>query len=121
MKADCYESDVYQINQEHLNLFAEASSGTGKIHTDPEYASTTPFEKPLVHGLFLQAFIEQELSNQFEQWNQSGDLELTFLKPVKVNETFQIRLEKTVSKEEVEVSILREEERVVVGKANVMR
>ncbi|MFF2853539.1 MaoC family dehydratase [Peribacillus sp. NPDC058002] len=111
-----YVSEIYSVKQEQLNIFATASAGTGKIHTDPEYAKNTPFGKTLVHGLLLMGFIEKELNNRYKDWSSLGDLNITFIKPIKVNEHFQIFLEETENNL-INIQLKKDGEDAIVGSA----
>jgi acyl dehydratase len=116
----CYESALFQVNQEQLNKFSEVSQGTGKIHLDPEFARNSPFQKTLVHGLYLLAFIEKELSGLFENWPEQGVLDITFIKPVKVDEEFKIVIERTEETEDYKITVVKESgEQVIVGTAMI--
>lgn len=80
----------YKVNQQKINEFANLSGGTADIHTNPAFAEKTSFKSTLVHGLYLKALIEKELSLIFNNWFQKGSMSITFLKPVKVNDEFSI-------------------------------
>jgi len=45
-------SDFYEVTQERIDAFAEASGDHQWIHVDPERASETPFGGTIAHGLF---------------------------------------------------------------------
>ncbi|MDQ0218029.1 hypothetical protein ELQ35_01595 [Peribacillus cavernae] len=115
-----YVSEVYNIPQDKLNQFAEASGGTGKIHIDPEYASQTSFGGTLVHGVLLFALIEKELEFRFPDWHQKGTLKATFVKPVRAGADFVICLEQNQNIE-MDVTVICEEKTVVSGKAFIAK
>lgn len=48
---DTFEHKV-SYSQEQVNTFAEISGDKNPIHIDPEFAKTTPFGRPIVHGIF---------------------------------------------------------------------
>jgi acyl dehydratase len=45
-------SDWYEITQERVNAFAEATDDFQWIHVDPERAKDTPFGGTIAHGLY---------------------------------------------------------------------
>jgi acyl dehydratase len=45
-------SDWYEVTQERIDAFAEASGDHQWIHVDPEKAKDTPFGGTIAHGLF---------------------------------------------------------------------
>src|SRR6478735_2495722 len=40
----------FSFSQEEVNRFAEVTGDRNPIHTDAEYAATTMFKKPIMHG-----------------------------------------------------------------------
>ncbi len=40
----------FSFTQEQVNLFADLTGDHNPIHTDSEYAATTRFGKPIIHG-----------------------------------------------------------------------
>ena len=45
-------SDYYEVTQERIDAFADASGDHQWIHVDPERAKETPFGGTIAHGLF---------------------------------------------------------------------
>ncbi|MFL5843754.1 MAG: MaoC family dehydratase [Solirubrobacteraceae bacterium] len=45
-------SDWYEVTQERINAFAEATEDFQWIHVEPERAKDTPFGGTIAHGLF---------------------------------------------------------------------
>ncbi len=45
-------SDYYEVTQERIDAFADASGDHQWIHVDPEKAKETPFGGTIAHGLF---------------------------------------------------------------------
>lgn len=43
-------SEWWEITQERVNLFADATDDHQFIHVDPERAAQTPFGEPIAHG-----------------------------------------------------------------------
>jgi acyl dehydratase len=42
----------FVFTQEQVNTFAKVSGDNNPIHLDAEYAATTPFKRPIIHGIF---------------------------------------------------------------------
>ena len=42
----------FVFTQAQVNSFAEVSGDNNPIHLDAEYAATTAFKKPIIHGIF---------------------------------------------------------------------
>lgn len=89
-----------EIDQERINLFADATGDHQYIHVDPERAAQTPFGTTIAHG-FLTLSLLAMLSNQ----NGGLKLENTvmginygldkvrFINPVKVGSKIRARFE----------------------------
>ncbi|KAF7642210.1 hypothetical protein LDENG_00262490 [Lucifuga dentata] len=52
------------FSSQDLELFAQLSGDTNPIHLDPAYASTTSFEKPIVHGVLINGLISAVLGTK---------------------------------------------------------
>ncbi|MBT3764397.1 MAG: SDR family oxidoreductase [Rhodospirillales bacterium] len=53
-----YQSELsHTISQDDLNTFAALTGDFNPIHIDAEYARTTSFGKPIVHGMLTSSFI----------------------------------------------------------------
>lgn len=50
---------VHVITPSEIERFAVLSGDMNPLHTDPEYAAATSFERPVVHGFFLGALVSQ--------------------------------------------------------------
>ena len=42
-----------------------ASGDHNPIHTDPAFAATTPFERPIAHGMLLLAYVMEMLTTTY--------------------------------------------------------
>ena len=74
------------VTLETLCSYAAASGDHNPIHTDPAFAATTPFERPIAHGMLLLAYIMEMLTTTFgAHWITSGSLKVRFRKPAYVD------------------------------------
>jgi acyl dehydratase len=75
------------FSQEEVLAYANSSGDRNPIHFDVEYASVTPFKKPIVHGLFAASLFGGLLGTTLPG---PGTIHLgqnlKFIKPVFVNE-----------------------------------
>ena len=47
---DAYQQPV-QFSQDDVVRFAEVSGDHNPLHLDAEFAATTPFKRPIIHGM----------------------------------------------------------------------
>ena len=74
------------VTLETLRSYAAASGDHNPIHTDPDFAATTPFERPIAHGMLLLAYIMEMLTTTFgAHCITSGSLKVRFRKPAYVD------------------------------------
>jgi 3-hydroxybutyryl-CoA dehydratase len=45
------------FGEEDVKIFAKISTDVNPIHLDKEYASTTRFKRPVVHGIFTASLL----------------------------------------------------------------
>ncbi|SHN20425.1 Acyl dehydratase [Cyclobacterium lianum] len=90
-------SDYHRINQEQINLFADATLDHQWIHTDPDKAkSEGAFGGTIAHG-YLTLSLVPYLWNQIVQVNNLrmmvnyGIENLRFANPVKVNDEIRMK------------------------------
>lgn len=80
-----------KITQDMVNDFAKLTGDYNPLHVDNEYAKTTEFKKPVVHGMlganFVSTLIGMELPGQGALWL---DQKFNFLSPIRVNDTLSI-------------------------------
>lgn len=89
-----------EIDQDRINLFADATGDHQYIHVDPERAAQTPFGTTIAHGfltLSLLAMLSNEngglkLENAVMGINYGLD-KVRFINPVKVDSKIRARFE----------------------------
>ena len=76
------------FTENDVKLFAEISNDQNPIHLDPEFAASTRFERPLVHGILTAGLISTVLGMQLPG---PGSIyikqELNFRAPVYIGDT----------------------------------
>jgi len=83
---------VRQLSQDMLNRYAEASGDHNPIHTDEEFAKTTPMGGTIAHGMLVLATISEMMTAAFgERWLNSGTLEVRFRAPARPADTVTAR------------------------------
>jgi acyl dehydratase len=80
------------FRQQDMDDFGVASGTTGLIHTEPEFAATTPFGATLVQGVYLLAVIEKELCDRVPEWAVRGSLDVRFVSPVIAGVPFHVEI-----------------------------
>jgi 3-hydroxybutyryl-CoA dehydratase len=61
---DRYQTE-FTITQEQVNQYAVLSGDNNPLHIDAEYAATTNFKTPIVHGIFTSGIISRVLGTEF--------------------------------------------------------
>ncbi len=73
-----------QLNQEKINLYAEAVADFNPIHVDEAFAAKTPFGGTIAHGMLVLAFVSEMMARVFgEEWSTSGKLSVRFKSPAR--------------------------------------
>lgn len=82
------EPIVRTITQETIDDY-EGILGIGNpLHFDEEYASKTPFGGIIAHGMMSLAYISEMMARTFgEGWCEGGELDTTFMRPVRPGDT----------------------------------
>lgn len=109
IKLNTYESltvgESYSIKRfikaEDVKLFAELTGDDNPIHVDPEFAATTRFGKPIVHGVLLLGIISKVLGRDFPgHGSVAVSISARFLRPVPVGSeiTVEVRISEKIEK-----------------------
>lgn len=56
---------LFKFTQEEVVRFAELTGDNNPIHVDAEYAATTSFKKPIIHGMLGATVFTKVLGTQF--------------------------------------------------------
>jgi acyl dehydratase len=82
------------VEDDDIAAFVDAVGDYNPVHSDPAYAATTPFKKPIAPGIFTAGLISAVIGTQLPgpgaiYLSQS----LKFVKPVKSGDTITARAE----------------------------
>ena len=96
---------IHRVDAEGVAELVDAVGDYNPIHSDPEYAASTPFKEPIAPGVFTAGLISAAIGTRLPG---PGAIYLSqnlkFLKPVKVGDTITARV--TI------VEVLRERNRI---------
>lgn len=82
------------FSPEEVQIFADISGDDNPLHLDPHFAATTPFGKPIVHGVFLMAFVSKILGRDYPgAGSVAVSLYSEFLRPIPVGESCTVTVE----------------------------
>lgn len=90
-----------KIDQQRINLFAEATGDFQFIHVDPEKASKTPFGSTIAHGFLTLSLIPKlmedilVLPEGLKMVVNYGLDSVRFIQPVKVDSQVRLKVELT--------------------------
>lgn len=93
-------SDWFEVDQDRINKFAEATGDFQYIHIDPERAAQTPFGTTIAHGFLTLSLMSMlsadgggiKLENSVMGINYGLD-KVRFINPVKVGSKIRARFE----------------------------
>ena len=87
-KGDVFTLPAKNVTQEMINHYADAAEDHNPLHIDPEFAKTTRYGGTIAHGMLSVAFIQELMVRTFgKDWLESGNLEVSFMAPVRPGET----------------------------------
>jgi 3-hydroxybutyryl-CoA dehydratase len=82
---------VKHINQEKINLYAEASGDFNPIHVDESFAAKTPVGGTIAHGMLSLAYVSEMMTSAFgRSWLSGGKLRARFREPARPGDTLTI-------------------------------
>ena len=89
---DTYTFDRH-ISREDILQFARVTGDDNPVHVDPVYALTTPFQKPIAHGVLLLGIISKVLGRDFPgHGSVAVSLSCRFLRPVPEDSDIQVEV-----------------------------
>lgn len=70
------------IDQSRVLAYADAARDPNPLHTDAEYALTTPFGRPIAHGMLVLSLVSEAMAVAFrERWAEGGTLSVRWRSP----------------------------------------
>ncbi len=82
---------VKHINQEKINLYAEASGDFNPIHIDESFAAKTPLGGTIAHGMLSLAYVSEMMTLTFgRSWLLGGKLQAKFKESARPGDTLTI-------------------------------
>lgn len=86
-------SEVFSYTQDQVISFAELSGDKNPLHLDAEYAATTMFKKPIIHGILGASILSKILGMYFPG---EGTIylkqEIDFKRPMYVESKYEAQL-----------------------------
>lgn len=89
------------LSAEDVRTFADLTGDDNPIHVDEEYAETTRFGKPIVHGVLLLGIISKVLGRDFPGHGSIAvGISCRFLRPVPVGSeiTVEVKISEKIDK-----------------------
>ena len=116
-----------KLDKQTVEAFASVSEDYNPIHLDEDFAKTTQFERPIVHGMLASSLISGLLASKVPG---AGSIylgqSLKFLRPIFVGETVTAKVEVISVREDKPISVISTQvlnangEVAVDGEATVM-
>lgn len=87
-------ADVAPVTQEQINTFGALLGTHGRIHTDPEWAKTTPLKGVITQGMLVLAPIHEVMCRLFgaERWLRQGEIDAKIIAYSRPNEGATVRV-----------------------------
>lgn len=115
-------SEIFSYTQKDVIQFSELSGDKNPIHLDAEYAATTMFKRPIIHGILGASVLSKILGMYFPG---EGSIylkqDIDFKRPMYVDATYQALLKVIDINREKHIAII--ETKIIEkesGKVNVL-
>ncbi|ABG58271.1 MaoC family dehydratase [Cytophaga hutchinsonii] len=122
LKAGDSYSEVFSYTQEQVSIFAELSGDKNPLHLDAEYAATTMFKKPIIHGILGASILSKILGMHFPgEGTVYLKQEIDFKRPMYVDVQYEAQLKVVETNTDKHTAII--ETKIVdkeSGKVNVL-
>lgn len=115
------------LDKQTVEAFASVSEDYNPIHLDEDFAKTTQFERPIVHGMLASSLISGLLASKVPG---AGSIylgqSLKFIRPIFVGETVTAKVEVTSVRDDKPIAVISTQvlnakgEVAVDGEATVM-
>lgn len=79
---------IKHIDQERINLYAEASGDFNPIHIDEAFATSTPLGGTIAHGMLILSYVSEMMAAAWgKSWLEDGKLSVRFKAPARPGDT----------------------------------
>ncbi len=82
----------FQYTQAQVNLYAELTGDTNPVHLDADFAATTVFKRPIIHGMFSVGVFTMILGTKFGEGNIYLKQNFEFLRPMYVDTVYHAKI-----------------------------
>ncbi len=88
---DTYEYE-FRFSQEEVIAFAQLTGDDNPLHLDPDYAATTPFKRPIIHGMLGASVFTKIIGTRFPGYGSIyvGQT-FQFLRPMFVDTDYKVK------------------------------
>jgi len=122
LQVDDTYSEFFSYTQEQVIAFAELSGDKNPLHLDAEYAATTMFKKPIIHGILGASIMSKILGMYFPgEGTVYLKQEIDFKRPMYVDVVYEAQLKVLETNTDKHIAIV--ETKIVdkeTGKVNVL-
>lgn len=84
----------FQFTQDNVVAFAQVSGDDNPLHLDADFAASTPFKRPIIHGILGASVFSNVIGTKFPG---AGSIyvkqSLDFLRPMFVDTAYEARFE----------------------------
>jgi len=87
---DAVHTHRFRFTQAEVETFARVTGDDNPLHLDPDFAATTPFKRPIIHGMLGASIFTKVLGTQFPGYGAVylGQT-LEFLRPMFVDTDYE--------------------------------
>ena len=97
------ETSAHTVNYGDILAFADVTRDHHPLHTDPEFCKSTPFGRPIAHGLYGLALMEG-LKSELQLYERTSVASLgwdkvRFMKPIFPDDSLHVKIRFTDKRE----------------------